>query len=78
MVISPSGFGCSGNLDGHLDLVLANEGEPAPGKALSVLIGDGSGGFKVTSYPTGKWGSDVAVAELILEGRGRQKGREDG
>ncbi len=58
------------NHDGHLDLVVANEGEgkePEEG-ALSVLLGDGQGGFSVTSIPSGRFGADVAVTDFDGDG----------
>jgi sugar lactone lactonase YvrE len=57
------------NEDGHLDLVVANEGEESAQKALSVLLGDGTGRFTHTGYPSGKWGSDVAVADYNRDGK---------
>jgi DNA-binding beta-propeller fold protein YncE len=57
------------NRDGRLDLVVANEGERAEGRALSVLLADADGRFSVRSFQTGKYGSDVAVADFNRDGR---------
>ena len=56
------------NKDGHLDLAISNEGERDEGQALSVMLGDGAGGFSVRSFTTGRFGSDVAPADFNQDG----------
>ncbi len=56
------------NQDGHLDLVVSNEGERDHRRGLSVLLGDGRGGFSVQSYTTGRFASDVAPADFNQDG----------
>ena len=58
------------NHDGHLDLAVANEGEregPEEGP-LSVLLGDGQGGFRVSSLASGRFGADVALGDFDGDG----------
>ncbi|MFQ5514589.1 MAG: FG-GAP-like repeat-containing protein [Myxococcota bacterium] len=55
--------------DGALDLVVACEGETAEGQALWILRGDGHGDFEARGVRTGKYGSDVAVADYDADGR---------
>ena len=57
------------NQDGAPDLAVANEGATADEEALSILLGDGSGGFSTTSLPSGKWASDVAAADFNRDGK---------
>jgi hypothetical protein len=51
------------NHDGFLDIAVANETA-----MISVLLGDGTGNFSVTSYSTDKWPSDVASADFNEDG----------
>ncbi len=57
------------NQDGHLDLVVSNESERETGLGLSVLLGDGAGHFSVSSVSTGRYASDVAVADFNRDGK---------
>jgi hypothetical protein len=54
--------------NGATDLAVANEGEAAEGNALSVLLGDGQGGFAHTAMPAGRFASDVAAADFNGDG----------
>lgn len=60
--------------DGHLDIVTANGAEgwdagDAPGNSVSVLLGDGSGGFAAhADFATGAYPKEVKVADLDKDG----------
>jgi hypothetical protein len=54
--------------NGATDLAVANEGEAAEGNALSLLFGDGQGGFSHTAMPAGRFASDVAAADFDGDG----------
>lgn len=64
-MLQPADF----NHDGHLDLVVSNEGERDNRRGLSVLLGNGRGGFSVSSYPTGRYAADVAPADFNGDGQ---------
>ena len=57
------------NGDGHLDIAVANEGERAVDRGLSLLLGDGKGGFVPRSFSTGRYAADVAVADFDRDGK---------
>ncbi len=54
--------------NGATDIAVTNEGEEAEENALSVLLGDGRGGFSHTAMPAGRFASDVAPADFNGDG----------
>ncbi len=76
--VSTGDFNNSGNLNGNLDLAVANSGPPltpangaaVSGNSVSILLGNGDGTFNTsteTSYPAGNGPTSIAVADYNLD-----------
>jgi FG-GAP-like repeat len=52
------------NRDGNLDIVVANESGQVGGSTVTVMLGNGKGGFTLSTFPVGDLPSSVQIGDL--------------